>query len=105
MTVPCLGAKQPMMMRPLLVPLALLSLATALTACASRSEIEAGRLAKEEAAKAEDDAQCRSRNAKPGEPAYEACRQELATKRATKAEIDYQKARDFDRVLGGLNEY
>jgi len=60
---------------------------------------------KEEAAKAEDDAACRSTNAKPGEAAYEACRQERETKRATKAEIDYQKARDFDRVLGGLNEY
>lgn len=61
-------------------------------------------MAKEEAAKAEDDAQCRRTNAGPGEAAYEACRQELEMKRATKAEIDYQKARDFDRVLGGLNE-
>jgi len=93
------------MTRWLLVLAALTSLALSVSACASRSEIEAGRLAKEEAAKAEDDAKCRSANAKPGEPAYEACRQELATKRATQAEIDYQKARDFDRVLGGLNEY
>ncbi len=96
---------QATVMRSFPVLVAWLTLAIALTACAPRSEIEAGRLAQEEAAKAEDDAKCRSTNAKPGEPAYEACRQELATKRAAKAEIDYQKARDFDRVLGGLNEY
>ena len=82
-----------------------MSLAVALAGCASRGDIEAGRLAKEEAANAEDDAQCRKTNAEPGDAAYEACRQERATKRATKAEIDYQKARDFDRVLGGLNEF
>ena len=75
-----------------------------LRSTSTASDIEAGRLAKEEAAKAEDDAKCRSANAKPGEPAYEACRQELATKRAANAEINYQKARDFDRVLGGLND-
>ncbi|MDJ0512848.1 MAG: hypothetical protein QNJ62_05325 [Methyloceanibacter sp.] len=92
------------MTRSLLVLVALTSLAISVTACASRSEIEAGRLAKEQAAKAEDDAKCRSANTKPGEPAYEACRQQLATKRAAQAEIDYQKARDFDRILGGLNE-
>ena len=105
MTVPCLGAKQIAMSRQFPFLAVIISLAIALSACASRSEIESGRLAKEEAAKAEDDAECRSTNAKPGEAAYEACRQELETTRATKAEIDYQKARDFDRVLGGLNEY
>jgi hypothetical protein len=102
--MPCLAFKQ-LIMRPFPVLVAWLALAIVMTACASRSEIETGRLAQEEAAKAEDDAKCRSTNAKPGESAYEACRQELATKRAAKAEIDYQKARDFDRVLGGLNEY
>ena len=105
LTVPCLRAKQSAMMRPFHVLVLLLCGAVALSACASRSEIEAGRLAKEQAAQAEDDATCRSTNAKPGEPAYEACRQELATKRAARAEIDYQKAREFDRVLGGLNEF
>ncbi len=104
MTVPCLTPKHSKM-KSFSLLVAWLGVALALTACASRSDIEAGRLAQQEAAKAEDDAKCRSTNAKPGEPAYEACRQELATKRATKAEIDYQKARDFDRVLGGLNEY
>ncbi|MEM7397650.1 MAG: hypothetical protein AAF354_01780 [Pseudomonadota bacterium] len=93
-----------MMIRPVLVLVTLTSLAISLSACASRSDIEAGRLAKEQAAKAEDDAKCRSANTKPGEPAYETCRQQLATKRAAQVEIDYQKARDFDRVLGGLNE-
>ena len=101
--MPCLAPKH-LKMRPFPVLVTWLALGIALTACASRSDIEAGRLAKEEAAKAEDDAKCRSANRKPGEPAYEACRQELATKRAAKAEIDYQKARDFDRVLGGLND-
>lgn len=94
-----------MMLRPFLVPLALVSLAIAVPGCASRSDIEAGRLAKEDAANAEDDAQCRRTSAEPGEAAYEACLQERATKRAARAEIDYQKARDFDRVLGGLNEF
>ncbi len=101
--MPCLAPKH-LKMRPFPVLVTWLALGIALTACASRSDIEAGRLAKEEAAKAEDDAKCRSANAKPGEPAYEACRQELATKRAANAEINYQKARDFDRVLGGLND-
>jgi len=105
LTVPCLGAKQLAMMRLFPAVLALLLLPAAVSACASRGDVEAGRLAKQEAAQAEDDAKCRSTNAKPGEPAYEACRQELASKRAAKAEIDYQKARDFDRVLGGLDEY
>ena len=81
----------------------LLPLSTALSACATRGEIEADRKAAEEAHKAEDDATCRATNTKPGETAYDACRQELATKRAKKAVIDYQKARDFDRVLGGLD--
>ncbi|ODR98583.1 hypothetical protein AUC68_09260 [Methyloceanibacter methanicus] len=92
------------MVRRFFIPAALLSLALVLSACASRGEVEAGRLAKEEAFKAEDDAKCRSADMTPGEPAYEACRQDLAAKRAQKAEIDYQKARDFDRVLGGLND-
>lgn len=105
MTVPCFGPKQRAMMRSFFVLVALTSLVASLAACASRDEIAAGRLAKEEAANAADDAKCRSANTKPGEAAYEACRQELAAKRAVQTEIDYQKARDFDRVLGGLNEY
>lgn len=92
------------MMKPLIIPAALLSLAVALSACATSSELEAGRVAQEDAVAAEDDAKCRSANAEPGEPAYETCRQQLAAQRARKASIDYQKARDFDRVLGGLDD-
>ncbi len=96
--------KQPPMMRRLGFLAVLLPLSIALSACAARGDIEADRKAAEEAHKAEDDAKCRAKNTKPGEAAYDACRQELATKRATKAVIDYQKARDFDRVLGGLDD-
>ncbi|MEM7192052.1 MAG: hypothetical protein AAF405_04145 [Pseudomonadota bacterium] len=81
----------------------LLPLALMLSACATRGDVEARRAADEQAFKAEDDAKCRGANMKPGETAYEVCMQDLARQRAQKAEINYQKARDFDRVLGGLD--
>lgn len=107
LTMPSLEAKQPFMAQRLSL-LAILAgpalLALALGSCASRGEIEADRVAKEDAFKAEDDAACRAANTKPDTPEYNACRQERATARARKAQIDYQKARDFDRVLGGLDQ-
>ena len=104
MTGPSLRPKQPPMMRRLGLLALLLPLLMALSACATRGDIETDRKAAEEAHKAEDDAKCRATSTKPGETAYDACRQDLATKRAKKAVIDYQKARDFDRVLGGLDD-
>ena len=100
LTVPSLRAKQTLMDRNLFV-LAILPLA--LCACATRGDMEADRVAQEDAFKSQDDAACRAADKKAGTPAYDACRQDLATRRAQKAEIDYQKARDFDRVLGGLD--
>lgn len=61
-------------------------------------------MAKQAANEAQDDAKCRSADVEPGSPEYDACRQGLAAQRAKQAEIDYQKARDFDRVLGGLDD-
>ena len=92
------------MIRTALILAALLPLWLGLAACASREEIEAGRVATQAANEAQDDAKCRSAEVEPGSPEYDACRQELATQRAKQAEIDYQKARDFDRVLGGLDD-
>ncbi len=66
---------------------------------------ETDRKAAEEAHKAEDDAKCRATNTKPGETAYDALPAGLGDESAPKkAVIDYQKARDFDRVLGGLDD-
>lgn len=75
-----------------------------LSACADREEIRADRMGRQVVAETEDDASCRERG-EPGTPGYDDCRQELAAARARKAEIDYQKARDFDRVLGGLDDF
>lgn len=91
------------MIRKALILAPLLPLAVGLFACADREEIHADRVAKQAATEAEDDARCRDQG-EPGSPAYDACRQDLATQRAQKAQIDYQKARDFDRVLGGLDD-
>jgi len=81
----------------------LLPLGLGLFACASREEIRADRAAQQVTTDAEDDARCRSEGEK-GTPPYTACRQDLAAERARQANIDYQKARDFDRVLGGLDD-
>ena len=81
----------------------LVPLATGFSGCADRKEIHADRVAQQVAKDAEDEAACRPKGG-PGSAEYDACRQELANKRAQKAEIDYQKRRDFDRVLGGLDD-
>jgi hypothetical protein len=63
---------------------------------------------KEAAAEAEDEATCRAK-VEPGTEAYDECRRALASARAERAAIQYQKRRDFDRVLGagtdGLSDY
>jgi hypothetical protein len=76
-----------------------LSLGAGLLACADRQEIKARQMADEASANAEDDATCRAKGT-PGSANYDTCRQNLADQRARKAEIEYQKRRDFDRVLG-----
>lgn len=92
------------MVRIALISAVLLSLGGGLFACADREEIRADRMARQVAAEAEDDVSCRDQG-EPGTPDYDACRQELASARARQSEIDYQKARDFDRVLGGLDDF
>jgi hypothetical protein len=87
------------MVRKSLILAALLPVCAGLFACASREEVHDARVAKQATADAEDDATCRSKGA-PGSAPYDACRKNLAAQRAQKAEIDYRKARDFDRVLG-----
>ncbi len=91
------------MTRQVLIVIALLPLWLGLFACASREDLQAERVAKQAASEAEDDAKCRA-NGEPGSGEYDACRQDLAAQRARQADIDYQKARDFDRVLGGLDD-
>jgi hypothetical protein len=91
------------MIRKALILAALLPLWAGLFACASREDLQAERVATQAAAEAEDDAKCRA-VAEPGSPEYDACRQDRAGQRAKQSEIDYQKARDFDRVLGGLDD-
>ena len=92
------------MIRKALILAALLPLWAGLFACASREDLQAERMAKQVANEAEDDAKCRAANVESGSPEYDACRQEQVTQRAKQAEIDYQKARDFDRVVGGLDD-
>ena len=92
------------MIRTTLILTALLSLSAGFSACASREEIQAGRTAQQAVNQAEDDARCREAGSEPGSEAYDRCRQNLSAQRARQAEIDYQKARDFDRVLGGLDD-
>jgi hypothetical protein len=71
--------------------------------CASQDEIQAERVAKQAATEAEDDTACRAAG-EPGSQAYDTCRADKTAERARQADIDYQKARDFDRVLGGLDD-
>lgn len=104
MTVPSLRLKQRRMIRSILILAAFAPLCFGLFACASGEDIQAERVARQAANEAEDDAKCRSANMEPGSEPYETCRRELAGQRARQAEIDYQKARDFDRVLGGLDD-
>jgi hypothetical protein len=91
-----------MMRRSVMLALAL-PLGMAAVGCADREDIRAERVAQQAASEAEDDATCRARG-EPGTAPYDTCRQALSAQRAKKAEIDYQKARDFDRVLGGLDD-
>jgi hypothetical protein len=93
---------QARMVRRVLALVLALSLAPIL-GCADREQIQAERVAAQAAAEADDDAACRARGT-PGSAEYDACRQDLQARRAKQAEIDYQKARDFDRVLGGLDD-
>jgi len=78
-------------------------MATGFSGCADRKEIHADRVAQQVNQDAEDEAACRAKG-EPGTAEYDACRQVLANERAQKAEIDYQKRRQFDRVLGGLDD-
>ncbi len=104
MTAPSLRLKQRRMIRTILILAVLSPVWLGLFACASGEDIQAERVAKQAATEAEDDAKCRSADVEPGSEAYETCRRELAGQRSRQAEIDYQKARDFDRVLGGLDD-
>jgi hypothetical protein len=59
----------------------------------------------DEGAAAEDDAKCREKG-EPGTEFYDECRKTLAEARAQRGAIQYEKARDFDRVLGrGTSDY
>jgi hypothetical protein len=107
-TAPSLwNTNAPMMRRGLILALAL-PLGAGLAGCADREDVRAQRMADQSTAGAADDAACRGQGA-PGSAAYDSCRQDLAAQRAQKAEIQYQKRRYFDRVLGagtdGVSEY
>lgn len=91
------------MVRKALILAVMLPFSAGLFGCADREDIRAERVAQQAAANAEDDVACQARGA-PGSAEYEACRQGIATQRSKKAEIDYQKRRSFDRVLGGLDD-
>jgi len=67
--------------------------------CADREQIRAKQVADETEAASGDDAACRPKGA-PGTKPYDDCRKELAAARAERSAVQYQKRRDFDRVLG-----
>jgi hypothetical protein len=67
--------------------------------CADKEQIHAQQMADEASTNAEDEATCRQKAA-PGTETYDQCRQGLAAARAQKRVIQYEKRRDFDRVLG-----
>lgn len=67
--------------------------------CADREQIRAKQVAEETEAASADDAACRPKGA-PGTKPYDDCRKELAQARAERSAVQYQKRRDFDRVLG-----
>jgi len=87
------------MTRAALMAFVLLTLAAAAAGCADREQIRAKQVADETAAANEDDATCRPKGA-PGTAGYDNCRKELAQARADRSAVQYQKRRDFDRVLG-----
>ena len=86
------------MLRTLLT-IALLLLLLGAAGCADREQIRAKQVAEEADAASADDASCRPKGA-PGTKPYDECRQQLVQARAEKNAVQYQKRRDFDRVLG-----
>ena len=87
-------------MKPaVLIAFLLLPMVAATAGCADREQIRAKQMANETAAASEDDATCRPKGA-PGTPGYDNCRKDLAQARADQSAVQYQKHRDFDRVLG-----
>ena len=70
-----------------------------LQACADREQLETKQVAEQADLAAADDVRCREKG-EPGIKPYDDCREALAADRAKRASINYQKARDFDRVLG-----
>ena len=94
-----------MIMRDLrLMPRTVLTIALLLpllgaAGCADREQIRAKQVAEEADAASADDASCRPKGA-PGTKPYDECRQQLAQARAERNAAQYQKRRDFDRVLG-----
>lgn len=89
----------------LIASILLLSVAAA-QGCATK---DPAALAEEHAKmESDDDAACREKGAADSK-AYQACRENLANARAQQSAVRYQKARDFDRVLGagtdGQNGY
>jgi hypothetical protein len=91
------------MIRMALTTIVSLSLGAGLFACASREEIKAERAAQQVASDAEDDTACRDVG-EPGSETYDKCRADKTAQRARQSEVDYRKARDFDRLLGGLDD-
>jgi hypothetical protein len=87
-----------LMPRTVLAIVLLLPLVGAL-GCADREQIRAKQVAEEADAASADDASCRPKGA-PGTKPYDECRQQLVQARAEKNAVQYQKRRDFDRVLG-----
>jgi hypothetical protein len=85
--------------RPNIAVLLALCLGVGLSACADREEVRARQMAQDATANAEDDQACRQKG-EPGTEFYDHCRKELAAARAQRNAIDWQKSRDFDRVLG-----
>jgi hypothetical protein len=81
--------------------LLVLPIGLALPACANKNQFPADQMAEQAATGQADDDACRDKGA-PGSETYNACRKGLADARAQAqaAAIKYQKARDFDRVLG-----
>ncbi len=87
------------MTRTALIVAMLLPVIVGAGGCADREQIRDKQVAEESAAANEDAAACRPKGA-PGTPAYDNCRKELAQARADRSAVQYQKRRDFDRVLG-----
>ena len=70
-----------------------------LQACADREQLATKQVAEQADLAAADDVRCREKG-EPGTEPYNDCREALAAERAKRNAVQYQKARDFDRVLG-----